>query len=134
MTIATEKKAELVRLALEARQLAYEPYSHYPVGAAILTEAGNIYTGANVENASYPLSMCAERVALFQAVTNGDRQLAVIAVVTDNGGSPCGACRQVLSEFSLDALVIMADGEGNIVEEMKVSELLPAAFTPAHLT
>lgn len=134
MTISTEKKAELVRLAQEARQQAYEPYSHYPVGAAILTEAGAVYTGANVENASYPLSMCAERIAMFKAVTAGDRQPIAIAVVTDNGGSPCGACRQVLSEFGIDALVIMADGEGDIVEEMKVSALLPAAFTPAHLT
>lgn len=134
MAISMEKKAELVARGEEARQLAYEPYSDYPVGAALLTESGRIYTGANVENASYPLSMCAERIALFKAVTSGDRKPVAISVVTDNGGSPCGACRQVLSEFGLDTLVIMADGEGAIVKEMAVRDLLPAAFTPNHLT
>ena len=134
MAITMEKKAELVARGEEARQHAYAPYSDYPVGAALLTESGQIYTGANIENASYPLSMCAERVAMFKAVTNQDRQPVAISVVTDNGGSPCGACRQVLSEFGLDTLVIMADGDGAIVREMTVRELLPEAFTPAHLT
>jgi cytidine deaminase len=104
------------------------------VGAALLTKGGEIFTGVNVENASYPLSICAERVAVFKAVTQGERDLEAIAVVTDNGGSPCGACRQVLSEFGLDTMVIMADGDGTIVKEMRVGDLLPQAFRPSHLT
>jgi cytidine deaminase len=134
MTLSTEQKAELIRLAETVRQHAYEPYSHYPVGAALLTKGGEIFTGVNVENASYPLSICAERVAVFKAVTQGERDLEAIAVVTDNGGSPCGACRQVLSEFGLDTMVIMADGDGTIVKEMRVGDLLPQAFRPSHLT
>ena len=134
MAISMEKKAELVARGEEARQNAYAPYSNYPVGAALLTASGQIHTGANVENASYPLSMCAERVAVLKAVTSNDREPVAISVVTDNGGSPCGACRQVLSEFGLDTLVIMADGEGVIVKELTVRELLPEAFTPEHLT
>ena len=133
MKISTEKKAELISMGEEARQSAYAPYSNYPVGAALLAENGNIYTGANVENAAYPVSMCAERVALFQAVTRGDRTFSAIAVVTENGGSPCGSCRQALSEFGLDTLVIMADAKGAIVQEKTVRELLPDAFTPEHL-
>ncbi|MFP3854498.1 MAG: cytidine deaminase [Anaerolineales bacterium] len=134
MKISTEKKAELISEGKEARQLAYAPYSSYPVGAALLAGSGKVYTGANVENAAYPVSMCAERVALFQAVTSGDREFTAIAVVTENGGSPCGSCRQALSEFGLDTQVIMADAEGRIVQEKTLRELLPDAFTPEHLT
>ena len=83
----------LIHTAMEARKWAYAPYSNYPVGAALLTTSGKIYDGVNVENAAYPTGMCAERVAVFKAVSEGERRFAAIAVVTSNGGTPCGACR-----------------------------------------
>jgi len=86
-----------------------------------------------VENAAYPSTMCAERTAIFSAVTAGDRDFEVISVVTDNGGSPCGTCRQVLSEFGLETVVLIADGEGKLLQETTVNDLLPGAFTPDHL-
>ncbi|HEY6074739.1 MAG TPA: cytidine deaminase [Anaerolineales bacterium] len=104
------------------------------MGAALHTKSGRVFTGVNVENAAYPVTNCAERTAVFKAVSEGEREFDVLALVTNNGGSPCGACRQVLAEFGLDTLVLIADGEGRIVREMTVSELLPEAFTPAHLT
>jgi len=109
------------------------PYSEYPVGAALLAASGKVYTGVNVENASYPVSMCAERVALFKAVSQGERAFLAISVVTNNGGAPCGACRQVLSEFGLDTIVLIADGAGNLQQETTVGELLPGAFGPQDL-
>lgn len=131
--ISSEQRAELVARGQRARQSAYAPYSNYSVGAALLTESGEYYLGANVENASYPLSMCAERVALFKAVTAGDREPIAISVVTENAGSPCGACRQVLSEFGLETLVLLVDGNGTVQRETTVAELLPHAFGPQHL-
>lgn len=124
---------ELIRRALAARDRAYAPYSRYPVGAALLTRSGGIFEGANIENASFPLSMCAERVAIFQAVTRGQREFQSIVVATENGGSPCGACRQVLSEFGLDTLVITVDAAGEITLESTVRALLPASFGPTEL-
>ena len=131
--LTNEERKSLIDLANEARKLAYAPYSNYPVGAALRTKTGHIYTGVNIENAAYPHTMCAERVAIFKAVSDGEREFEVIAVVTNNGGSPCGGCRQVMAEFGLDTIVLFADGEGNLKKEMTVSELLPEAFTPAHL-
>jgi cytidine deaminase len=110
------------------------PYSGYRVGSTLRTKSGRIFTGVNIENAAYPQTMCAERVAMFKAASEGEREFEVITVVTDNGGSPCGGCRQVMAEFGLDAIVILADGQGNIVGEMTVKELLPSAFTPEQLT
>ena len=133
MNLSNEERQALINLANEARKLAYAPYSHYPVGAALRTKAGRIYTGVNVENAAYPHTMCAERVAIFKAVSEGETEFEVIAVATNNGGSPCGGCRQVLAEFGLDTIVLIADGDGKLQKEMTVSELLPEAFTPAHL-
>jgi cytidine deaminase len=133
MNLTNEERQTLIDLANEARKLAYAPYSHYRVGAALRTKAGRIYTGVNVENAVYPHTMCAERVAIFKAVSEGVTEFEVIAVATNNGGSPCGGCRQVLAEFGLDTIVLIADGEGKLQKEMTVSELLPEAFTPAHL-
>ncbi len=124
---------ELVERAREVRNHAYAPYSEYPVGAALLTRSGNVFEGVNVENAAYPTTMCAERNAVFTAVSQGERAFDVIAVVTENGGEPCGACRQVLSEFGLDLLVIAADAHGNIKMQAKLSELLPNAFGPQDL-
>ncbi len=133
MTISQEEKQSLIDLANEARRRAYVPYSKYPVGAALRTKSGRIFTGVNVENASYPQTMCAERVAIFKAVSEGETEFEVIAVVTNNGGSPCGGCRQVMAEFTLDAIVLFGNGKGELVKETTVNELLPEAFTPQHL-
>jgi len=126
-------RKKLIEKALEIRHRAYAPYSNYNVGAALLTTSGKIYQGVNVENAAYPTSMCAERVAVFNAVTDGEHQFVAIAVATTNGGTPCGACRQVLSEFGLDIIVIVVDGDGNIIQEAPVKHFLPGAFTPSDL-
>lgn len=133
MTLSLEMTQKLVETARLARDWAYVPYSKYKVGAALLTTSGNIYDGCNVENAAYPTTMCAERVAVFKAVSQGERAFEAIAVVTANAGSPCGACRQVLAEFGLDTLVIIADDTGKIVQQATVRELLPGAFTPKDL-
>jgi cytidine deaminase len=125
-----EDYKQLIELANEARRHAYAPYSNYLVGAALRTKTGRIYAGVNVENAAYPTGICAERVAVFKAVSEGERDFEVIAVVTDTGGSPCGACRQVLSEFGLDTVVLIADGRGKMFQETTVKFLLPEAFLP----
>ena len=123
-----ERRA-LIDLANEARRRAYAPYSLYPVGAALRTASGRIFTGCNIENAASPTSMCAERVAIFKAVSEGEMDLEVIALVTPNGGTPCGCCRQVMVEFNPDMLVLIADGEGRLLQETTVAGLLPGAFT-----
>ena len=128
-----EERRALLELANEARRRAYAPYSNYQVGAALRTSSGRIYTGCNVENAAYPTSMCAERVAVYKAVSEGDRKFEVIAVVTPNGGSPCGGCRQVLAEFGLDTVVLIGDSQGRLIQETTVADLLPGAFTPKDL-
>jgi cytidine deaminase len=127
------RKKELIRIASESRQFAYVPYSNYPVGAALLTASGKVYSGVNVENAAYPTTICAERVAVFKAISEGDRDFDAIAVVTANGGPPCGSCRQVLAEFSTSMIVLIADESGNLVEQTTVADLLPSAFTPNKL-
>jgi cytidine deaminase len=128
-----EDKA-LVEAARAARERAYVPYSGFPVGAALVTEDGQLYTGCNIENASYGLSNCAERTAIFKAVSEGHRRFVAIAVVADTDGpvSPCGACRQVMSEFGPDARVILANLNGD-VQLTTVRELLPGAFRDADL-
>jgi cytidine deaminase len=123
---------ELVAQAAEVRAHAYAPYSHYPVGAALLGKSGRVYTGCNVENASYSLTICAERAAVAQAVCAGERAFEAIAVVTANGGAPCGPCRQTLAEFGLDTRVLIATPE-RILTTTTVGELLPRAFTPQDL-
>lgn len=132
--MTNEEKQSLIDLANEARRRAYVPYSKYPVGAALRTKSGRLYTGVNVENAAYPQTMCAERIAIFKAVSEGETEFEIIAVVTNNGGSPCGGCRQVMAEFGLDTIVLMANGRGELVNESTVNDLLPEAFTPKHLT
>src|SRR5215217_7575813 len=117
MTITQQEKQALVDLANTARQNAYVPYSHYPVGSSLRTRSGRVFTGVNVENAAYPQTMCAERVAIFKAISEGEQEFDAITVVTDNGGSPCGGCRQVMAEFGLDTLVLLADSTGRIVKE-----------------
>lgn len=133
MSLTQQEKQDLIDLANTARQRAYAPYSNYPVGSSLRTKTGRIFTGVNVENASYPQTMCAERVAIFKAVSEGEKEFEVITVVTDNGGSPCGGCRQVMAEFGLDTIVLLADGNGKLVKQTTVRELLPEAFTPERL-
>lgn len=133
MEMTSNLRAELIERAQEARSNAYAPYSEYAVGAALLTSTGKIFSGVNVENASYPLSMCAERSSIFKAVSEGEREFDMIVVATHNGGSPCGACRQVLAEFGLDTRVMTVDADGEVVLDMTVRELLPEAFRPEDL-
>lgn len=133
MTLNAETRRNLIEAAIQARRWAYAPYSHYAVGAALLTQSGKIYDGVNVENAAYPVTICAERVAVFKAISEGELHFDAIAVVTSHGGSPCGSCRQVLAEFGLDTLVFIANSAGELTQETTVRELLPGAFTPQDL-
>ena len=134
------QEIDLLKRAIGARENAYAPYSHYTVGAAVLAESGKIYTGCNVENASYGLTCCAERNAIFAAVCSGERKLLAVAVTGPEGGeraTPCGACRQVMAEFAAepDMPVIVSDN-GYSPEEMnapvfqsyRLEELLPHTF------
>ena len=123
---------DLIDLAKQARKKAYTPYSNYKVGAALLGKSGKVYTGCNVENASYGHTVCAERTAVLKAVSEGEREFEAIAVVTKNGGSPCGACRQVLSEFAPKLTIYIADKNGEY-RTTTMQKLLPDSFTPAHL-
>lgn len=131
-----EAKIEaLLDAAREARENAYAPYSRYLVGAAVLTDDGEIFAGANVENASYPLSVCAERSAVQRAASEGARRLVAVAVVgssPDCPAWPCGGCRQVLHEFGQD-LVIISEDPGGMRHERELAELLPDAFGPEDL-
>lgn len=132
-TLTEAERQALIDLALEARRRAYAPYSNYSVGAALRTKSGKLYTGVNVENAAYGHTICAERTAVVKAVSEGEKEFEVIAVATANGGTPCGGCRQVLSEFGLDTLVLIANEKGELLDEMTVADLLPGAFTPDKL-
>jgi cytidine deaminase len=126
---------DLVAAATQVRERAYAPYSHFPVGAALLGRSGRVYLGANVENAAYPLTTCAERTAVVKAVSEGEQEFKAIAVVTATGATPCGACRQILREFGGpqgDLRVIVADTAGN-VRTFTIAELLPDGFTPDQL-
>ena len=123
---------DLIAKAMEARKKAHAPYSRFAVGAALLARSGRVYTGCNVENASYGLSICAERTAVFKAVSEDERDFEAIAVVTDKGVTPCGACRQVLMEFGEDILVIAADETGGY-RVFGLQELLPEAFNSEDL-
>lgn len=123
---------ELLNHAIIAREFAYAPYSKYKVGAAILTSIGKIYTGCNVENAGYSSTICAERTAIFKAVSEGETSFVAIAVATINIGTPCGVCRQVIREFSVDLPILV----GNINREYQIytlADLLPHSFGPESL-
>lgn len=130
--ITDEQRDALIEAACAAREHSYAPYSKYRVGAAILTTGGRMFTGVNVENAAYGSSMCAERTAVFKAVSEGVREIVAVAVCTANGGSPCGSCRQVLAEFAGDIPVWLADSAGN-VRETSLHALLPEHFGPHSL-
>ncbi len=124
-------KNKLIQAAAKARQDAVAPYSKFKVGAALLTKNGEIISGANVESASYGLTCCAERIALFKALTDGQNGFVAIAVVADleGGPMPCGACRQLLAEYAPDAKVFVANSRASrIIREFSVRELLPGAF------
>ncbi len=123
--------ARLMAAALRARERAVAPYSKFKVGAAFLTRSGKIIAGANVESVSYGLTCCAERVALFKALTAGENDFVAVAVVAraDGGAMPCGACRQLLAEYAARAKVLVADSRRpQVIREFSVSELLPGAF------
>ncbi|MBI3915322.1 MAG: cytidine deaminase [Chloroflexi bacterium] len=124
---------KLVEAARRARANAYAPYSRYPVGAAVLAKSGKIYSGCNIENAAYPSGLCAERVAIFKAVSEGERELKAIAVVTRNGGSPCGACRQVFAEFAKSNAVYAIACTRGKPKLFTLVELLPERFGPEKL-
>jgi cytidine deaminase len=129
--VLTKREQSLVRAAAATRAHARAPYSGFKVGAAVITAAGRIYRGANVESASYGLTCCAERVALFHALTSGVRSITAVAVVarTPGGPMPCGACRQLLAEYAPAAVVIVADAEDlKAARKFTIRELLPAAF------
>ncbi len=131
--LTNENRQTLIAKAVQAYHQAYAPYSNYAVGAALMAESGKIYDGVNIENAVYPLTVCAERVAIFKAVSEGERSFSTIAVVTKNGGTPCGSCRQVMAEFNPEATVLIANLKGELVGEYLVKELLPSAFGDADL-
>ena len=120
---------ELIEIARQYRENAYTPYSHFKVGAAVLTASGKVYGGCNIENSSYGLTNCAERTAIFKAVSEGEREFAALAVIADTDGpcSPCGACRQVIADFRIPR-IIMANLKGD-VKTMTLGELLPFAFS-----
>jgi cytidine deaminase len=126
--------ADLMRVAHAAAQLAYSPYSRVKVGAALLAEDGQVYTGCNVENASYGLTLCAERSAIVRAVSSGERRYRAIAIATDRPQAlmPCGACRQFLLEFA-PRVWVHVQGAHSAIETVNLAELLPRAFSPRDL-
>ncbi|MCC6614512.1 MAG: cytidine deaminase [Anaerolineae bacterium] len=128
-----DQLSTLIKDAIGAAERAYVPYSHYHVGAALHTPDGAVYAGCNVENAAYPATICAERVALVKAVSEGERTFDTIVVATNNGGSPCGLCRQMLYEFAPKLRVVMVDFEGAVHWDGVLSDLLLNGFGPTDL-
>ncbi len=140
MEINSGQKKELIKLALMARQKAYTPYSHYKVGAALLTAEGNIYTGCNIENASYGATNCAERTAFFKAVSEGEKSFCAIAIVggkeddeINSYAYPCGICRQVMKEFCKDDFCILIAQSEEDFKEYQLKDLLPFGFGGGNL-
>ena len=131
--INDDTRQKLIKTAIEAQKKAYATYSNYAVGAALLTKSGQVFTGVNVENAVYGETICAERTAVVKAVSEGEKEFEAIAVVTKDGGTPCGSCRQVMAEFGLEMVVVIADEKGNVLHEVTLADLLPSAFGPANL-
>jgi len=120
----------LLSAAASAAKHAYSPYSQFCVGAAVETASGRVFSGCNVENASYGLTMCAERVAIFNAISQGDSKVVAVAISSEGAAYPCGACRQVLSEFGPEMQVILGDSDGQFSERLSLKDLLPKAFGP----
>ena len=131
--MVSQQGQKLAEAATAARERAYAPYSGYQVGAAVEGASGKVYTGCNVENASYGLTVCAERTAIFKAVSEGETAITALAVITGDGASMCGACRQVASEFGANAYVVLGDVAGHL-RETSVAELLPGAFNGSQLS
>ena len=131
--LKTQEIEKLIHAATSARDQAYAPHSHFYVGASLLLEDGTIVAGCNVENASYSLSICAERVAAATAITAGYRKWRAVAIATVGGVTPCGACRQFLAEFGTDATIIMVDVINGSRKIRKLSQLLPEAFDASSL-
>lgn len=123
---------DLFKQAVAAREYSYSPYSHYKVGAALLTKSGKVFAGCNIENAGYTASVCAERTAIFKAVSQGEADFVAIAVATSNGGAPCGICRQVMREFAPNLIIIFGDIQGNY-QALTLPDLLPHSFGPENL-
>lgn len=125
-------KKELLQAAVKGAKNAHCPYSNFRVGAAVLTKSGKVFAGGNIENVSYGATVCAERVAIWKAVSEGEKDFEAIAVIGPgtSEGYPCAQCRQVMVEFGLDWIVISGDAEGNYMGEMTVRDLVPYAFTP----
>ena len=132
--LTSEYRALLIDTARQYLKNSYSPYSNYPVGAAVLAEDGLVYGGTNIENSAHPSGLCAERVAINKAISEGNRRILAVAVITRNAGAPCGACRQVMREFaSLDIPVILTTVEDGLEEEFTLGDLLPRSFGPADL-
>ena len=134
--IGQEKQAELLKLATAARDHSYSPYSHYRVGAALLTKDGTVYQGCNIENASFTPTICAERTAFFKAIFDGVRDFAAIAVIGSGElpAYPCGVCRQVMSEFCEgDFLIITSNADGSTVVAETLDQMMPYRFGPKDL-
>ncbi|MCD6594310.1 cytidine deaminase [bacterium] len=129
MDIENEKINKLISSAVEVRKNSYSPYSRFAVGASVLAKSGKIYSGTNVENSSFGSTICAERSAIFCAISAGEIELVALVVVAENNPYPCGACRQVFAEFSsADANVIIANTDGKIIDRTTIGELLPHSF------
>ena len=124
---------ELIQKAIEMRSQALAPYSNYKVGAAVLTESGRIFGGCNIENSSYSLTICAERVALFKAVSEGETKFKALSVSTNNAGMPCGACRQVIWDICGDIPILIAD-DNSLIVKTKSIKLLPRPFDATKLS
>ena len=132
--LTSEYREILIATARHYLKNSYSPYSNYPVGAAVLAEDGLVYVGTNIENSAHPSGLCAERVAINKAISEGNRKILAVAVVTRNAGAPCGACRQVMREFaSLEIPVILTTMEDGVEEEFTLGELLPRSFGPDDL-
>lgn len=128
-------KNQLIKQAIQVREKAYVPYSKFPVGAALLTKSGKIYTGCNIENAAYPVSCCAERVAIFKAIAEGETAFSEMAVAADTKRPvpPCGSCRQVMSEFFDQTMNIHLTNLNHEIKTISMEALLPFSFQPADL-
>ncbi len=126
------ERQQLVEVALAAQQHAYAPYSRFAVGAALRTSSGAVFSGCNVENASYGLTICAERAATTAAVATGEREFSLLVIATDGGSPPCGACRQFLSEFASDLPILLVDSTEkdpiDTIDETNLKDLLPRQF------
>lgn len=132
--LTSEYRALLIDTARQYLKNSYSPYSNYPVGAAVLAEDGLVYGGTNIENSAHPSGLCAERVAINKAISEGNRRILAVAVVTRNAGAPCGACRQVMREFArLDIPVILTTVEDGLEEDFTLGDLLPRSFGPEDL-